>query len=332
MLKQVTRSERIAGGMWGLLIGDAVGVPYEFAPPKRIPPPSRIEMDPPQEFIRSHWGVAPGTWSDDGSQALCLLASLMERGCVDPRDIIDKFCRWFRDGYLAVDRDVFDVGLQTRQSIGGFLAGRPVLECASDGEWSNGNGSLMRTLPLALWHRGTDESLCRDAMLQSRTTHGHLRSALCCALYCLWARRLLAAAPSPWESAMRCFEETFPSGTPERAEYDARIHPRDPDPCKGSGYVVDTLLSAVRCLEAGPYESVVKAAIAMGNDTDTTACVAGGAAGVRDGARAIPHRWSSKLRGKDIATPLIDSFLASERSHTESTPFETSVRSPSNTN
>lgn len=314
MLTGITRSERLAGGIWGLLVGDALGVPYEFAPPQRIPALHKIDMEPPVEFLRSHWGIAPGTWSDDGAQALCVLSSLLEKGAVDPHDMLDKFCRWFRDGYLAVDRNVFDVGLQTRQSIGKFLSGRNVFECASDGEWSNGNGSLMRMLPLGLWHRGTDEALCRDAMLQSRTTHGHLRSALCCALHGLWTRRLLAESPTAWEDALGLFEAIFPPGTVERAEYDASIHPREPDPCKGSGYVVDSLLSAVQCMQAGGYEAVVKACVAMGNDTDTTACIAGGAAGVRDGVRAIPPKWRTKLRGKEIATPLLDAFLAYERS------------------
>lgn len=315
MLKDVTRSERIAGGLWGLLVGDALGVPYEFANARRIPAPHRIEMDPPVDFMRSHDGVKPGTWSDDGSQALCLLASLLELGRVDQHDLMDRLCRWFRDGYLAVDHAMFDVGLQTRQTIGKHLAGRPLSECVSSGEWTNGNGSLMRTLPLALWHRGTDESLCHDAVAQSRTTHGHIRSGICCALYCLWIRRMLESAPSPWERAMDAFEALFPVGAPERTEYDMHVHPREPDPRKGSGYVVDTLLSAVQCMDAGSYEAVVKAAISLGNDTDTTACVAGGAAGVRDGLRAIPPRWRAKLRGKEIASPLIDSFLTLERTH-----------------
>lgn len=32
-----TRAERIAGGLWGLLVGDAVGVPYEFHHLRNLP-------------------------------------------------------------------------------------------------------------------------------------------------------------------------------------------------------------------------------------------------------------------------------------------------------
>ncbi len=292
-----------------MLVGDAVGVPYEFAPPQRIPALSKIDIEPPVDFLRAHLGIPVGTWSDDGSQALCLLASLLDHGKLEPRDLMDRICRWFRDGYLAVDRNVFDVGLQTRSSIGKFLAGKPLSDCASNGEWSNGNGSLMRVLPLALWHAGSDEELVSDALIQSRVTHGHLRSGLCCSLYCLWARCTLAEAAHPWNAAMDRFEALFPQGTAQRAEYERSIHPREPDPPKGSGYVVDTLLSSVWALEAGPYESVIKAAISLGQDTDTTACVAGGIAGIRDGVHAIPKRWLNRLRGQDLVAPLLAALL-----------------------
>lgn len=321
---QPTRSKRLAGGFWGLLVGDAVGVPYEFAPRQRIPPLAEIDMEPPVSFLRAHMGIKIGTWSDDGAQALCLAASLLEKGRVDKRDILDRFARWFRDGYMAVDRDVFDVGLQTRQSIGRFLSGKPVEECAQSGEWSNGNGSLMRSLPLALWHEGTNEELVRDAFEQSSATHGHLRTAICCALYCLWARGVLAQTLHPWHAAIERFESIFPAGTPERDEYERNIHPREPDPPKGSGYVVDSLLSAVWATESGSYESVVKAAISLGQDTDTTACVAGGIAGLRDGEQAIPRKWMKRLRGKEIAQPILDALLrggsqssAAARPHTQ---------------
>lgn len=304
-----TRAERLAGGFWGLLVGDAVGVPYEFAPRQRIPPLSEIDMNPPVSFLRSHMGIKIGTWSDDGAQALCLAASLLEKGRVDKHDILDRFARWFRDGYMAVDRDVFDVGLQTRQSIGRFLSGKSVEECAQSGEWSNGNGSLMRCLPLALWHEGSNEELVRDAFEQSRATHGHLRTGICCALYCLWARGVLAGTLHPWHTAIERFESIFQPSTPERDEYEKNIHPREPDPPKGSGYVVDSLLSAVWATESGNYEAVVKVAISLGQDTDTTACVAGGIAGLRDGEGAIPRKWMKRLRGREIAQPILDGLL-----------------------
>src|SRR3954469_20286014 len=75
-----SRAELIEGGIVGLLVGDALGVPYEFHGPDSIPAVQQIEMAPPENYDRAHPGTPPGTWSDDGAQALALLASLLDRG------------------------------------------------------------------------------------------------------------------------------------------------------------------------------------------------------------------------------------------------------------
>lgn len=89
-----SRRDRIAGGLIGLLVGDAVGVPYEFHPPERLPPLDRIDLVPPPEFARAHPDVPPGTWSDDGAQALCLLASLLHAGELDLDDFGRRLVNW----------------------------------------------------------------------------------------------------------------------------------------------------------------------------------------------------------------------------------------------
>lgn len=93
--------------------------------------------------------------------------------------------------------------------------------------------------------------------------------------------------------------------SPEYAELEWRVRPDDPPEGTGGGYVVDCLRSARMVVDHGPYEQVVKAAIALGNDTDTTACVVGGIAGVRDGVAAIPQRWRDVLRASEIVEPLV---------------------------
>jgi ADP-ribosylglycohydrolase len=301
--------ERIEGGLLGLLVGDALGVPYEFHPPQEIPPLDAIEFVPPPGFRRAHAGVPPGTWSDDGAQALALLASLLDRGGFDAGDFGRRLVAWYKHGALAVDGRVFDVGIQTSQAIGAIMADAPAASAGSADERANGNGALMRALPLALWHPGGDAELVADAHTQSRVTHGHLRSQVCCALYCLWARRVLAEAPDPWQASVEALRAIYGAGTPEQAELEFHIRPDDPPEGCGSGYVVDCLRSARLALTAGGYEQVVKAAIALGHDTDTTACVAGGIAGLRDGVRAIPERWRTALRGQELLAPLRDRLL-----------------------
>ena len=304
-----THQERIAGGIVGLLVGDAMGVPYEFHAPADLPLPAEIEYAPPPEFDRSHQGVPPGTWSDDGAQALCLLASLLDCNCFDPDDFSHRLMDWYEDGYLAIDGIVFDVGITTSRAIRALRAGVPPLQAGPADVHDNGNGSLMRVLPLALWHRGTDAELVGDAQLQSQITHGHLRSQICCALYCLWARRILDRVANPWEDAVCSLRAIYTSVPDAISELEWSIRPDDLPEGKGSGYVVDCLRSARVALQATNYQDVVRTAILFGNDTDTTACVAGGIAGIRVGIAGIPLAWRSHLRGQAIYEPLLNRLL-----------------------
>jgi len=304
-----TRRERIEGGLIGLLVGDALGVPYEFHDPGEIPPVPQIEFEPPAGYDVAHRKVPPGTWSDDGAQALCLLDSLLACGRLDPDDLGRRLLDWYNNGYLAVDGKVFDVGIQTARALGRLRSGTPALVAGPAEERANGNGSLMRVLPLALWHRGTAAELAADARTQSCVTHGHLRSQYCCALYCLWARYTLDERPGPWASAFATLRGLLPDDSPGRDELEDAIRLDDPPGRPGGGYVVDCLRSACLVAGAGTYEEVVKAAVALGDDTDTTACVAGGIAGLRVGVGAIPDRWRAGLRGRDLYDPLLGRLL-----------------------
>ncbi|HEU5013564.1 MAG TPA: ADP-ribosylglycohydrolase family protein [Roseiflexaceae bacterium] len=309
MTHDISLQERIEGGLVGLLVGDALGVPYEFHTPHELPPLEQIEMTPPAGFRRAHAGVLPGTWSDDGAQALALLASLLDRGRLDLDDVGRRLVAWFDQGFMAVDGQVFDVGVQTAAALRALQHGTPANSAGPAGESANGNGALMRVLSLALWHRGSDTALVADAQRQSLPTHGHIRSQVCCALYCLWARRTLQESADPWAQAVATLRAIYGSDSPERNELEVHIRPDDAPHGHGGGYVVDCLHSARLALQAGGYEQVVKAAIALGNDTDTTACVAGGLAGIRDGVQAIPARWRAQLRGKELVQPLMERLL-----------------------
>jgi ADP-ribosylglycohydrolase len=291
--------------MWGLLVGDALGVPYEFHRAEQLP--EQIDMKPPLGFERSHRRIPPGTYSDDGAQALCLLATLVERGALDVDDLAGRLVAWYDHGYLAVDNDVFDSGVQTGLAIARLIEGVPPLEAGPTDERRNGNGSLMRVLPLALFHTGGDAELARDADLQSRLTHGHARSRVCCALYCLWARRFLEGHAEPWAAAVASLRGLLPAEGEEREALEFHVRPDEPAEGRGGGYVIDSLRSARMIVERhARYEDAVIAAVKLGDDTDTTAAIVGGIAGVREGTGAIPGRWMEMMRGKAQAEPLIE--------------------------
>ncbi len=304
-------AQQMSGGVWGLLVGDALGVPYEFNAPEKLPPRAQIEFEPPANFRRTYEGIAPGTWSDDGAGALALLDSLLDCGQLDLNDFALRLSAWHDHGQYAVGGQVFDIGITTAAALRNFARGELARESGPSDEYSNGNGSLMRVLPLALWHRGDDAALVRDAMEQSLVTHGHLRSQLCCALYCLWARFLAAGESEPWTAATATLREVLSAQFDDswKTELKLQIRPDEEPSGQGSGYVVDALHSSRLVMGESDYENVVKSAVALGNDTDTTACIAGGVAGVRAGESGIPTRWREALRGQEIVAPLLERLL-----------------------
>jgi len=115
---------------------------------------------PPPGFTPTRPDAPPGTWSDDGAQALCLLQSLLICQQLSSRDFALRLLLWLQRGHLAVDGIVFDVGIQTRAALDRLNHGVPAESAGPARERDNGNGSLMRVLPLALWHRGNDAELC----------------------------------------------------------------------------------------------------------------------------------------------------------------------------
>ena len=307
----MNKIQKISGAVWGLLIGDALGVPYEFHKASEIPGYKDIDFEPPAGFSRSHSKVPSGTWSDDGAHALCLLESLVSCNELNLHDLMEKLQGWYDSGHMAVDNVVFDVGVQTATALRTFSGGVNAECCGPADVTDNGNGALMRVLPLALWHAGSDEELVADAMRQSLVTHGHVRSQVCCALYSLWARYLLENHADPWNKSVQILRELYCHGSDEEEALEYYIRPDDEPYGEGSGYVVDSLRSARLVLEAGSsYQDVVKKAIQLGNDTDTTACIAGGLAGIRYGVSGIPEQWREQLRGKELFQPLLDRLVS----------------------
>jgi len=296
---------RIRGGMYGLLIGDALGVPYEFSSPTDIPQRQLVEMSPPSGFARAHLAVPIGTWSDDGAQALVLLDSLIKSRTPNLQHLTDGLLGWYQTGYMTPDNRVFDIGNQTMRALENYRRSSNPLTCGPREEWDNGNGSLMRTLPCAFLNSSTPQEMVARARQQSLPTHAHLRSQLACALYSLMAWQMVEGKGAI--DALDYAQETLEGmiDPDERAELyivlDGRL-----DASRGSGYVVDSLWSAIRCvLATSDYENCVRNAICLGNDTDTTACLAGGLAGILYCEHGIPDRWKIALKGQVIVEDVL---------------------------
>ncbi|MGL5436918.1 MAG: ADP-ribosylglycohydrolase family protein [Lachnospiraceae bacterium] len=289
-------------GVYGLLIGDAMGVPYEFHAAEEIPEWDSIDFVPLAQFERSYADVLPGTWSDDGAQALCLLDSLLSCGRLEIDDLAERLLDWVDSGLWAVDGRVFDCGIQTMSSLRTYASGTSPLESGFVVPNGKGNGSLMRVLPLALWHEGTDSELVEDAHTQSLITHGHVCNQVCCALYCLWCRYILQGddVVTAYQRAVDYLEQYYADRDDYLYELECCTAEGE---ASGTGYVVDSIRSTLHLLKTyKSYGDVIKGAISLGNDTDTTAAIAGGLAAVA--YRDIPEVWIQRLRGSELLKEL----------------------------
>ena len=308
--KSPSMRSRLRGAVYGLLVGDALGVPYEFSSAAELPELRFIEMVPPEGFHRAHPGVPPGTWSDDGAQALHLLRVLLDGDASIETRLAEGLQAWHTSAELTPDGRVFDIGIQTQEALSRLKRGVSPNQSGPYEEHNNGNGSLMRVLPAALLPAVDDHVLIGRARRQSLPTHGHARSLLACSLSTLISARLLVGHSfiSALEEAQEVLELTTVDA--ERDELRVLLDGRLDAP-NGSGYVVDCLWSSVAAvLRTRTFEDCVRTAVSFGNDTDTTACVAGGWAGLLYGEEAIPMRWREQLLGQNLVEPLLERLVA----------------------
>jgi ADP-ribosyl-[dinitrogen reductase] hydrolase len=300
-----TLDERLAGAVWGHLVGDAVGVPYEFGPPME---PHEVRFG-----ASGTHGQPPGTWSDDGALMLALLDSLVESG-FDTTDQAQRALAWFRDGHYTPDSDGrFDWGGATGAAMDSIARGVPAEEAGPTHERAGGNGSLMRILPLALVGREwSDEELVERAHRASRVTHGHPRPQVACALYVLVARGLLEGRLGRMlvmGEALLTLRGLYYVREPQYLE--ALRHLEGWPERQGRGSAWDAFWSAWDAFaEADSYEEAIRRAVSYGNDTDTTAAIAGGLAGIHWGIGGIPAEWLAGMRGRAIVEPLLRRLIA----------------------
>ena len=265
---------KMRDAVYGLAVGDALGVPYEFQ--------ARDTFRAAEPIGGGFHGQLAGTFSDDTSMTLATCESLLaKQGAIGVDDMRARFLAWLERGAYAIDGAVFDVGITTRLAL---EAGHGL-----DGEHDCGNGSLMRMLPLAFTEANDSEIAQVSAI-----THAHPVACRACAIYVHVARDLAAGATVP-EAIARIADTEAPfDRLPKVASLER-------EQIRSSGYAVDTLEAALWCLATTEsYRACVLAAVNLGDDTDTVAAVAGGLAGIVYGMEAIPHAWVDMLRGRDL--------------------------------
>jgi ADP-ribosyl-[dinitrogen reductase] hydrolase len=290
--------------LFGVSVGDAIGVPVEFRTRKSL-------QDDPVIGMRGYGShhQPPGTWSDDSSLTFCLAETLC--GKYDLDNLAWRFVNWEHHAYWTPHGAVFDEGIATSGAIHRLSSGVSPILAGGNEEGSNGNGSLMRILPLLFFVKkfNIDKrfQIVKDV---SSLTHRHIRSVLACFIYLEIALELLSGKEKREAYQCACgtvgtfLDETATCTAEERTYFfrilSGRIFDLKEEDIHSSGYVIHTLEAALWCfLNTGNYAEAVLKAVNLGEDSDTTGAVTGGLAGLFYGWQAIPQEWLAVLARRE---------------------------------
>ncbi len=286
-------------GIIGLAIGDAMGVPIEFVSRKEL------EQNPVTKMLEygSH-KVPKGCWSDDTSMTLATIDSIIKKKKIDTDDMADRFLEWFKNAEYTATNDIFDIGRTTLQSLARYeLKLDDASNCGDDNEYSNGNGSLMRILPLAYYcfsKNLNNNEIIEIVSRVSSITHKNQVSILGCYIYVQFAMELLKV-----KDLKKCYYKIkeldytyFSKEVVNRYERILKnnITEYKLEEIKSTGYIVDTLEATLWVLlNTKSYNEAIIKAINLGEDTDTIGACTGGLAGIYYGIDNIKNEWKENL-------------------------------------
>lgn len=295
----MTLQNRFRGCLLGLAVGDALGTTVEFRP--------RGSFEPLTDMLGGGpFHLKPGQWTDDTSMALCLASSLVACRGFDPRDQMERYCRWQDEGYWSSTGDCFDIGGTVAAALARFRAtGEPF--AGSTDPYSAGNGCIMRLAPIPMFYYPDLDAAEHYAAESSRTTHG---AAECVDASRLMARMLVRAlAGKSREEVVLGDRETFTGSPRITAIARGKYLEKDEAQIRSSGYVVHTLEAALWCFwRSESFADAVLRAANLGEDADTTAAVCGQFAGAFYGETGIPAGWLEKLALREDIRALADAL------------------------
>jgi ADP-ribosyl-[dinitrogen reductase] hydrolase len=299
--------ERYRGCLVGLAVGDALGTTLEFMAPGSFEPIKDIIGGGP-------FRLKPGQWTDDTSLALCLAESLVERKGFDPKDQMERYVRWFREGYLSSNGRCFDIGNTTRDALTRFeRTGNPFSGAIH--ERSAGNGSIMRLAPVPLYYADDPQEAIVKSGESSRTTHGaqvavdacrYLGALLVGAVRGASKKDLLAAGYSPVPG---CWDgEALHPVIAEVAL--GSFKAKRPPEIRGTGYAPKTLEAALWALySTDTFRDGALLAVNLGDDADTTGAVYGQIAGAYYGYHGIPEEWRERIVKRGLIESLAEGLF-----------------------
>jgi len=297
--------------IWGFIVGDALGVPFEFTDREVM------KVNPATGMIGygAHHQPA-GTWSDDSSMMLCVLDNLIHQG--SPADLATRFVNWYTKGYMTAHGEAFDIGHTTRNAIDNLIAEVKPHLSGGNRVYSAGNGSLMRCLPYAF----KEDISINSMIIENKITHRSHLCHLCCIFYVRFVKHLLDGGNklSAMKYATACIkfgwnisddeEESTLLGWGYFKKLFAKGFSNLPESeIQSTGYALSTLEAVIWCfLNTDNYKDAVLKAVNLGGDTDTIAALTGGLAGLAYGYDSIPREWISEIANPTIIDALLNKF------------------------
>lgn len=304
-------------GMMGLVVGDALGLPVQFMYQEEI-------AERPEGPVKGMEGyqcfdVPAGSWSDDSSLALATLDSISRLNKIDARDIADNFVKWRIDGEFTPFGFAYDIGCTCDGAILTYRKFGDTKTCGKTGERANGNGAIMRILPVCLYwasmQLNTKEDITAEAVASveeiSALTHNHKRSRIACGLYYFMVKAVIAGNDSLINRLQRGLDEGFDFYHKDisaltQLPFFARIMDLsefakfEADEINSSGYVIETFEAALwGLITSSSYEECELKVVNLGDDTDSCAAVAGGLAGLYYGYDNIPKDWLAVIARRE---------------------------------
>ena len=305
------QNNQYLGAIIGHAVGDAMGFPTEFSKREELLQNPVIEMiDSPDV------GQPAGSWSDDTAMEIATIDSFIQKKCFDYKDIMDKWVKWISKSEYTSTGVAFDIGRTCLKVIKKYCNGTAPLQCGATSINENGNGSLMRILPIALYafSKNLDDISIRKLTSEvSSLTHAHEVSRLGCYIYVQFIICLLKGNTKQ-EAYKHIQNLDYRSFRMDSIHHYARILNEQIefqilDNIKSTGYIVDTLESAMWIfMNAEHYKEAIIASTNIGGDTDTIGAIVGSMAGIYYGFDSIPSNWLEKLQRKDYLIELVDRF------------------------
>ncbi|MBR2833606.1 MAG: ADP-ribosylglycohydrolase family protein [Bacilli bacterium] len=300
------------GSYYGFIVGDAMGVPLEFEERRKLLENPVTKM----EGNRSY-DVPKGSWSDDSSMMIATMDSIISKSEIDYDDLMSKFSEWISySKYTAVD-EVFDIGRTTLRAIVRFQDGISSLECGLEGENYNGNGSLMRMIPIAFY--ASVKELCESDIIDlvfnvSSLTHRHEISKLGCYIFVRYVMFLLDGFDKykSYELIKKLDYSFVPFDVYDRYArvLKENIMDNPVEEIKSSSYVIDTLEAVLWCVgNTSNFSTAIIGSINLGGDTDTIGALTGSIAGIIYGYDDIPKDWLGDLQKQDYLKLMYNGFI-----------------------